>query len=317
MTHFTLHIGLHKTGSSTIQAFLSKFHDELLERGIDYPLAGRTATGTQAHRHVAAWFRSQKAEYPPEFVHVMRQGLSHSARCIISAEDLYFCKPEHVDKVAAAFPQESHVICYLRDPVEHVNSMWKEGLKRGSIVSFRDFLGRHQHELETDSSKSYYAIERNLGYWKQFFRVTAATYLRVGLVSDFVARCEIDLPREYLREEPRENQSPCNDAMILHVAIRRALENGLISKGEWHRLRASIASAEKDGRLPGAGDHVRWIDVSFKEFLTLFRTANPAYREIADRSRETATIWEPQTVDHVALLRILRDAFPASFIRAS
>lgn len=49
----TLHIGLHKTATSTVQAAMAGNYGELLEQGLCYPKALRTARGFRYHRPLA------------------------------------------------------------------------------------------------------------------------------------------------------------------------------------------------------------------------------------------------------------------------
>ena len=130
MTRYILHIGLHKTGTSSLQAYLSSRRQMLLEHGVDFPLVGRVPQGSQAHRHVVAWFRGQTSEYPPGFGDQVPGGLTECETCILSSEDFYFCSGETDRRDRPALGSDIDVICYLREPVSHVVSMYKEHLKR-------------------------------------------------------------------------------------------------------------------------------------------------------------------------------------------
>ena len=306
LPRYVLHIGLHKTGTSSLQAYLASRRWSLLEHGIDFPLAGRTPRGSQAHRYVVAYFRRQKAEFPPEFADLVPGGLTDAPCRILSSEDFYFCKPEQVDDIAAKLGNDVRVICYLREPVAHIVSMYKEHLKRPVGESLPQFVGAYVAALRAESGFSYYSYSRNIASWRRYFHVTPAPYRREGLIPDFLARCGIELNDDVSQTDVRENISLSDDAVKLQLAVNRAYLGGLIDAAQWKLLRRRIVVQAAANQLPDLGQHGGRVGVDMRDFIAAFRDANPELGSLADRAAETVEFWDSETLDHEALLDVAR-----------
>lgn len=55
MNEIILHIGTHKTGTTTLQRFCASASDALAERGILYPRSARPRYGPTAGHHLIPW----------------------------------------------------------------------------------------------------------------------------------------------------------------------------------------------------------------------------------------------------------------------
>jgi hypothetical protein len=309
MTRYILHIGLHKTGTSSLQAYLSSRRQMLLEHGVDFPLVGRVPQGSQAHRHVVAWFRGQTREYPPGFGEQIPGGLTECDTCILSSEDFYFCSGGIIDAIATALGTDADVICYLREPVSHVISMYKEHLKRPVSESFPQFIESYRAAMLADSGFSYYSYSRNLADWRRHFRVVAAPYRREGMIADFVTRSGLDLHDDMSKADIRENTSLPEDAIMLQLAIGRAFAGSLIDNDEWQVLRRKIINWGRLGKLPDLSAHRRPAEIDMRPFLAAFRTVNPEFSGLAAGAQDTVSFWDSETLDHAAVLDIARKHF--------
>ncbi|RZJ86284.1 MAG: hypothetical protein EON88_24960 [Brevundimonas sp.] len=189
-----LHIGRHKSGTTSIQQALAANADGLDAQGWRYVAAGRAR---DAHHPVAALFlperkRTFAAGY--DLAHVRNAveqelGAMRDRRAILSSE--MFQSVSAPGSVASLIPPErSHLIVYLREQYAYVQSAYAESVKIGQVATpFEDYL-----DLFTPK------YERFLAGWKTDFgaaRTTVAIYDRAALirgdaVDDFCARVGID-----------------------------------------------------------------------------------------------------------------------------
>lgn len=148
-----LHIGTHRTGTTSIQRFLARAEDALAEQGILYPEAGRPDTdwSDQYGQHRLWWSIEEKRGVEDRQVwgELRREIDDHSGRCIvISAEGFGKCTSEEVQEVISHLvPYPLRVIVYLRPPLDFLRSAYKQRVKmgtyRGSFLQFvREMIPR-------------------------------------------------------------------------------------------------------------------------------------------------------------------------------
>lgn len=148
-----IHIGTHKTGTSSVQAFL-RINDLLLgERGVFVPRFGRPlnhfANDQKCGHHNVPWEMLEGAQFEPEngglldVVHrVYQSGLPVA---VISSEDfsLLYQQPGALAKINETFLDAGYQpkpILYLRSRGNYVDSLYAELLKHGIRRSYDDFL---------------------------------------------------------------------------------------------------------------------------------------------------------------------------------
>ncbi len=242
LTKFILHIGTHKTGTTAIQAFLSENRDCLLTQNIDFPLVGRIPTGSQAHRHFSALFRGVESEHPVDFADTISTGLTEAPVCILSSEDFWFCcNPDSVDRAHRLIGKDARVVCYLREPVSHLISMYKEGLKAGGADFPEEFINRYYKGLVSRGKYSYYRYEENLSYWRAHWQVTVVPYVVGGnVVADFLSHCGVDADMSKMTWPGKQNEAMSDvDAMLL-MRVNRMLAEGAINQQQRTRYRKQI-----------------------------------------------------------------------------
>src|SRR5690606_23854883 len=135
-----LHIGAHKTGTSTIQAALSAGGDFL------YPATGRD--GRRGH-YPLAWsvvgrYRRRYSVPPASIWSDLDAELRESDRekAIISSEFFWRAEPDEAERIRS-YLQEHDVtaILYVRHPADYLVSYYKQEVKTGVCrKSFRDFV---------------------------------------------------------------------------------------------------------------------------------------------------------------------------------
>lgn len=138
-----LHIGVHKTGSTGLQAALAAARPELRRRGVLYP-------GTDEAHHAAAWavtgfsigFGDEATSVRSRnWATLARQAHRHHGRVIISSEFFGRMRPPAVRKVVSDLgPDRVHVVFAVRRLGDLLPSSWQQYLKSGLTVGYRDWL---------------------------------------------------------------------------------------------------------------------------------------------------------------------------------
>lgn len=125
----TIHIGLHKTGSTSIQTNCTHFRVQLLQQGIAYP-----STYNMWNSHAPlAW--SMGVEHPCntenfQFDDIVNSYLEEAEgqSLVLSSEDFEFCTKDKIDILIGRLAQKYQnieVICYLRSPISYIESDYK------------------------------------------------------------------------------------------------------------------------------------------------------------------------------------------------
>jgi hypothetical protein len=231
MTKFILHIGTHKTGTTAIQDYLSENRERLLEYGVDFPVVGRTPEGSQAHRHFSAFCRNFVTEIPPEFEQAISGGFTHAETCILSSEDFWFCADRaSVRRVYDIVGENATVVCFLRDPVSHIFSMYREALKSGTTASCVDFVEQFREGLVQGDTNSYYRYEERLGHWREFWPVAIIHYCdRADAVTSFLAQSGISLQTDEWPAPGRKNEAMSDVSAMMLLRLNRMAESGAMS----------------------------------------------------------------------------------------
>ncbi|MCR8826263.1 hypothetical protein [Pseudosulfitobacter koreensis] len=141
MKRLILHVGHGKTGSSAVQSALALSTDALAAHGIHYPAhpsfeqarAGRISAGNVNGRTLISTARTA--------LNAGRHDVLLSNESLIH---FFLDDPALLDRVKA-LGAEVVVILYLRNPVEHAQSVYGQTVKRGgSVARFDAFLDDYQ-----------------------------------------------------------------------------------------------------------------------------------------------------------------------------
>ena len=147
MKQVFLHIGTHKTGSTSIQQFLARADRALAEQGVLYPESGRPNTdwSNQYGQHKLYWSLVGKRGVENDQVwHDLRQEIErHSnSKVLLSAEGFENLVTQNIQRVLEYLaPYPVYVIVYLRRPIRFLVSAYKQRVKMGTYVnSFSCFV---------------------------------------------------------------------------------------------------------------------------------------------------------------------------------
>jgi hypothetical protein len=143
MADLHLHVGLPKTGTTSIQAALDARVASLAEAGVLYPggrhrahrlaaydLLGQRVRGDDADRVAGAFNR---------LVEEMRGYAGPSI--VVSEEELGLARPRHVKKLVGNLgAHRVHVVIGVRDMARTVVSAWQQDVVTGGTTTWRDFI---------------------------------------------------------------------------------------------------------------------------------------------------------------------------------
>lgn len=138
-----LHVGLPKTGTSTIQAALDARVDALAAAGVLYP-GGRH----RAHRLAAYDLLGQRVSgddadvVAGAFQRLVEEATAYTGpQVLISDEDLGMARPRDVRRVVRSMGRNRvHVVIGVRDMARTVVSAWQQNVMTGSTTSWERFI---------------------------------------------------------------------------------------------------------------------------------------------------------------------------------
>jgi hypothetical protein len=150
------HIGVHKTASTTIQAFLRLNAEVLSGAGIYLPRSGCLDPEGYANSHNIAWELLGIDLFRPELgsFAMLLDELSGAPQetAVLSAEDLEFLSDEQVQALATATRDyRRSVIVYLRRHDDLMASEYTHQLREGvTTASFEDWFAQSQFDPRFD-----------------------------------------------------------------------------------------------------------------------------------------------------------------------
>ena len=229
-----LHVGMGKTGTSSLQGLLRTNSAMLAEHGTLYP----TTPGGQRHarfglyvtpddefpdsREARKQIRHQKwqpsiQESPDAFRQAFRSGLlqeidaSGPSRVILSDEALFRSRAGALRLVRAFTDRHARhlrVVCYLRRQDDHLVSRYQQAVKWGEIRRLVD-------RTPSLDFSTLYDYASQLGAWQQIVdpaelvvrRFSREAFVGDSLYQDFLSSCGLDIGVEDLEPVQRKNES--------------------------------------------------------------------------------------------------------------
>lgn len=281
-----LHIGTHKTGSTSIQRFLARADGVLADQGILYPETGRPATNwsTQYGQHELYWSIVGKRGIENEqvWVNLCREmEESPCRRVVISAEGFEECTSDEIRRIVAHLePHPIRIVVYLRPPLQFLRSAYaqrvKKGKNSGPFVRFvREMISRCNY-LDLVSR------------WEQFDAITSVDvrlFDKVkstpGLEASFADAVGIDFEEVQAFVGSPANASPPDD--LIQVArwintLEAAGGGGKMWKILWNRARSNLF----DCQWPGT-----WIAGVARPFVRESLVTDRAVDVLREELRET------------------------------
>jgi hypothetical protein len=325
MSEIIIHIGTHKTGTTTIQDTLFQNRRLLRQHGVVYPRIGRVAPH---HNLVTRWI-----ELPGQFL-ARRSALENWASLargyaggadtvLVSSEEFSRLRPTAVDfrelaGLVAGFGR-ARIACTLRNQLGYIQSIYVQVTKTQRFIDFDAFVdhclrSRYATGLALDYSVLMASVLR--GFARE--EVTLIPYeqaaTRGGLVAHFCRSLGLPVAGEELVPLPAGDSNVSPTPLALWLANQAAAPE--VARG------GQVAAAERVlGEALGAG--VRTTLFTRAQVRRLRATFEPLNRRFAARHRGVDPGFElaplrvaPETVhrdeiDVAALLGALRGEAPA------
>ena len=226
-----LHIGTHKTGTSTLQRLMAQNRARLAVMGVCYPRTDRPPRETlPKHGSFVKALTGGKETLAQEMRLLHEElALSGAHTLLLSAEGLSgFGTGKRRQRFALAQDLaeefDIEVVCFLRRQDSFVESFWNQRCKSGREQAHVDAFAR---ATMLSGRLDYSAM---LDFWAGFARVTAIGFERAceaGLVESFNKATGLSLPPETQRRNVRT-------AAIMAVLNRRGVAH------DWRKIDASL-----------------------------------------------------------------------------
>lgn len=145
-----LHVGTHKTGTTSIQRFCAQNDAALAAAGLLYPRAARLQPDVPGHHNVAFELSGDARFVParPKLADVVSEiAAERPLQACLSSEAFEYLHvmPERLARLGAAFESIGYgtaVIVYLRSQADYIESLYAELVKHGLRTRFAPFLAQ-------------------------------------------------------------------------------------------------------------------------------------------------------------------------------
>jgi hypothetical protein len=130
LSEILLHIGLNKTGTSSIQDFLSMNAVALANEGFCYPKAGRDASAHHLLSHTlkALPFTEDAAQHP--LVQALRDEIAPFPRVLLSSEDFHTHGNRSVERLGQLLSgHKVRVLLYVREHLSYLASWYQQNVQ--------------------------------------------------------------------------------------------------------------------------------------------------------------------------------------------
>lgn len=198
-----LHIGVEKTGSTSLQSYLSQYKDILLNEGVLYPETGMVSN----HHYLVAKNEVDLSILIEEFE------LSGVNTLLLSSEHFSTIEDSRVIwNLKKAFSNYNvKIICYIRDPVTWLISLYGEHIKWGGGVSIERFYNKSSTKFDLISLVS---------RWKAVFGANNVNIFDYGSIADVVGHFLINFIEGHTRL-PIKGDNNKSDSKIFLEVVRR------------------------------------------------------------------------------------------------
>jgi hypothetical protein len=227
MARCIIHIGMHKTGSSSIQNSLFRFADSRffyanLGEVANHSLAIFSLFADHPGRHHLHQINNRNARAVQEYIEKIRKEMeisiaaANNRSLLISGEDIGALTPSELVKLREFFQQNFNdlvIVGYVRPPGAYMSSAFQERIKGAPDVRF-------------NIPKTYRSYRRSFEKFDEVFKSSnvllwkfdPASFPAGCVVRDFCTRLGIDLPVERI---VRVNESLSQQAAVLLYTYRK------------------------------------------------------------------------------------------------
>ncbi len=159
-----LHIGPHKTGTTSLQGALWMARDALREQGVRH--AGRTRNPSNAVRSVVGQPSPYSDTEPPpisEWRTLVRELESaREPRIVVSSEFFAWAKPDAIRRIVEDVdPARVHVAVTLRPLARIIPSMWQQNVQAGQVQPFEPWLNGVLRHAPEQVNRPFWTLHRH------------------------------------------------------------------------------------------------------------------------------------------------------------
>ena len=234
-THTIIHIGPHKTGTTSIQAMLSSL-SRREDRPFAYPFCAEGETGQHTFAHLAC------DPEQPAFAAMLAELAAMEGLCILSSEELCYLPAAGLRNLHDARPgARATIVYYQRDLLALLQSWWQETIKHGSVQPLASFaLDRvlaphHLHLLVPDALLSGWASVFGREVIR-IFRYEHISDVAQHFASEFLG---VDLPAEASAVSNR-SYDPIDCEMMRLWNLQGFWGAGVVQAPGYRELRAAF-----------------------------------------------------------------------------
>lgn len=144
MAEVYLHVGLPKTGTSTIQAALDARATSLASAGVLYPGGRHRAQRLAAYDLLGQRVRGDDADLVAGAFNTLAEEMARfpGRSIVVSEEELGLARPRHVRKLVRSLGHHHvNVVIGVRDMARTVVSAWQQDVVTGGTAAWQDFIG--------------------------------------------------------------------------------------------------------------------------------------------------------------------------------
>lgn len=224
-----LHIGRHKSGTTSIQRFLARNRDVLLRNGFCYPDCAPHPT---AHHPISIALRDTDGSGVNDFpaISALSSEEFKGFNFIFSSEGFQSLRPHVVSSVFS--PGETKVVVYIREQLEYSISSYLQRIQASAARwSFQEYLQRIRPNLYYGAFLNDWADK--FGSKSITVRIFDRSKLEGGdVVTDFCSQVGLDKITDFSRLERFSNPSLTYPLLVLKLFLNRHL-----SEQEQRKLR--------------------------------------------------------------------------------
>ena len=157
-----LHIGMPKTGTTSVQAFLAENKEKLSEKDILYPIKENAENEYNEHLYnyrgavlgaLAKGTDAYNEYFEKHFLNIIEKS---ACKNVILSEEILFLRTTDVVDIFLKHDFNVKIIIYIRKPAEYLASTWQENVK--SVYSVMGLKFRHSLEQFLDREIPYSII---------------------------------------------------------------------------------------------------------------------------------------------------------------
>jgi hypothetical protein len=266
---YVIHIGMHKTGTTTIQSHLQANWQAYAQHGVQIPGfdGKRTPKNHEVFYEHFDGHRSRSVAHWLAF-----PGSPAPGTRVISFERFWETSSECIRRLRKAVGPRATIVVFIRDPIAHAASHCAQLIKKKfKVVSLAEYMATR---LAVAGAASYYNYDETLRRWEdRFADVRTLIYQPGDSVGAFIQAAQLPAI-EHARTGPHQNVSlpPVGTAALLR--INRLVVEGSMSRADATRLKTAVRAdparyAERFER------HAISVSVDTSGFAAAFTDANP------------------------------------------